>query len=544
MSLSPLQMSSLIAHDAPLLSPLTPSESTWPIFQASPIESNFSYTNYYALPSSSSQSASSSSASRMLKTRSTTNSSSEAEQLCVPTHQLFDFAPASPQSSVEEPDNQKPLSISIKPQSSTSLKRSASPAPSATKKRAVAERMSTKDFIPPDVSGLSKREARLVKNRAAAFLSRQRKREEFETMEVRVLELEQENAKLLALTQQGTDGAPHPVELVSEIEQLRAQLAAAQAREQELSAELNAKTVSIKQEAPEPESFLFATPPRTSSLQPHKSAASLGLMVLLCALPSLLAMQTQSALPTTFSLPNSAPSNAGGNNFDLNSFFGASNSDYDWSRNSVFDFETDKSSASVAASSAIRKLEFSNVDLSGLDVSFDTSPAEDGKIRVRIHNPSASGISSRAASPAASSISSNSNSYVAGSAKPDSGLWHLSSPTPESDPGMTLSDHGSVSSPSLSSASIYSQGGILNDPFLGVGSSPVFSTLPQPSSSSYGYPNDLGPMDYGSPDYFATDYANSMSGIENTGKRRVRIALKSMPCAGGTEGGEWEVQIC
>jgi hypothetical protein len=55
----------------------------------------------------------------------------------------------------------------------------------ATKKpRASGERISTKDFIPPDVTGLSKREARLVKNRAAAFLSRQRKREEFENMEV------------------------------------------------------------------------------------------------------------------------------------------------------------------------------------------------------------------------------------------------------------------------------------------------------------------------------------------------------------------------
>lgn len=46
--------------------------------------------------------------------------------------------------------------------------------------------MSMKDFVPPDVTGLSKREARLVKNRAAAFLSRQRKREEFELMEVYV----------------------------------------------------------------------------------------------------------------------------------------------------------------------------------------------------------------------------------------------------------------------------------------------------------------------------------------------------------------------
>ena len=52
------------------------------------------------------------------------------------------------------------------------------------KKARAGERVSTKDFVPPDVTGLSKREARLVKNRAAAFLSRQRKREEFENMEM------------------------------------------------------------------------------------------------------------------------------------------------------------------------------------------------------------------------------------------------------------------------------------------------------------------------------------------------------------------------
>jgi hypothetical protein len=51
------------------------------------------------------------------------------------------------------------------------------------KPRVAHERVSTKDFVHPDVTGLSKREARLVKNRAAAFLSRQRKREEFENME-------------------------------------------------------------------------------------------------------------------------------------------------------------------------------------------------------------------------------------------------------------------------------------------------------------------------------------------------------------------------
>jgi len=61
-------------------------------------------------------------------------------------------------------------------------------ASSAPKKRGNG-RITVADFVPPDVSGLSKREARLVKNRAAAFLSRQRKREEFESMEAYVFSL-------------------------------------------------------------------------------------------------------------------------------------------------------------------------------------------------------------------------------------------------------------------------------------------------------------------------------------------------------------------
>ncbi|KAE8221878.1 hypothetical protein CF319_g4835 [Tilletia indica] len=41
------------------------------------------------------------------------------------------------------------------------------------------------EFVYPDTTGLTKREVRLVKNRAAAFLSRQRKREQFDELEVR-----------------------------------------------------------------------------------------------------------------------------------------------------------------------------------------------------------------------------------------------------------------------------------------------------------------------------------------------------------------------
>ncbi|TIA86209.1 hypothetical protein E3P99_03745 [Wallemia hederae] len=51
-------------------------------------------------------------------------------------------------------------------------------------------------FVPPDTSNLPKREARLLKNRAAAFLSRQRKREAFEHLEDKVNELEREKATL------------------------------------------------------------------------------------------------------------------------------------------------------------------------------------------------------------------------------------------------------------------------------------------------------------------------------------------------------------
>lgn len=40
----------------------------------------------------------------------------------------------------------------------------------------------------------------------------------------------------------------------------------------------------------------------------------------------------------------------------------------------------------------------------------------------------------------------------------------------------------------------------------------------------------------------ATNTANM--GNTGVGKKRVRIALKSLPQEGGVEGGEWEVQIC
>jgi len=188
-----IPMSQIIAADAPLLSPVSMgSDNSWdqPLF--SPTD-NFTYA-YYNLPPSpplSDNSRSPVQANRMLKMHGTQDTASDA---CLPTHQLFDFpaevehppTPPSRSPSLAADDAAHQAELAASETSSVGNKRSASPAPSATKKRAIGERISSKDFIPPDVSGLSKREARLVKNRAAAFLSRQRKREEFECMEVYV----------------------------------------------------------------------------------------------------------------------------------------------------------------------------------------------------------------------------------------------------------------------------------------------------------------------------------------------------------------------
>lgn len=180
-------MSHIIASDAPLLSPISPSCDT---------HFNYFYPELqvplYYMPPSPPVSVASTSGSpvptaRMLKSSLTPDS--DQEQLCLPTHQVFDFPEANPLPIAQAPESPA-LSISIDTSvtSSASKREAASPAPSVTKKpRAIAERINTKDFVPPDVSGLSKREARLVKNRAAAFLSRQRKREEFEFMEVYVI---------------------------------------------------------------------------------------------------------------------------------------------------------------------------------------------------------------------------------------------------------------------------------------------------------------------------------------------------------------------
>ncbi|EED82611.1 predicted protein [Postia placenta Mad-698-R] len=513
---------------------------------------------------------------RVLKSsRMSTPHGDKEQTLCIPTHQVFDIPPNAPvpspspsPSPAPEQQLQPRLSISINP-STVPQKRPCSSAGSTSKKVRGGERTSTKDFVPPDVSGLSKREARLVKNRAAAFLSRQRKREEFETMEIglvarkpthipftrivslggsadiptrgmlfhRVAELEQENARLLALTQQTSASPKSDENLMSEVEQLRSQLAALEERERVLAEELERQAV-VRSPSPAPSaSSAGESDVKMEEVGPlrstrtEKSGASLGLMVLLCALPTLLSMPSHShhsQVPNTLSLPlshiNALPP------FDMQSIF-PSSLDTDWPFDAShmdldmdkfdLDFDLDKDDSTRFASAApmvTRKLEIEGTEVLGpLDISFDTSSAENGKIRVRIH-------------PLSSAVSSTTSSASVSSAG--------------SPPAVHFEDDSSISSSLTSESSVPSPKPDADadalGPFLGVPGNfaltdDEFSSLSQGHSAfDYDSFSDSG-YSYGS--------RAGSPGASAGGRRRVRIALKNIP-GRGREGGEWEIELC
>lgn len=197
-----LHMSNIIAADAPLTSPI--SESLPVPWDRDPALA--ALYDPFSLPTPAVMPGALPDTRKVLKGRMTPDVPSEQ---CLPTHQVFDFMPgnaptpmqmsspgstpeSSPQSAPQSlPGSQHTFSAADDASSSADsvvvpAKRPSvsAPAGSTSKKARSGERVSTKDFVPPDVTGLSKREARLVKNRAAAFLSRQRKREEFENMEM------------------------------------------------------------------------------------------------------------------------------------------------------------------------------------------------------------------------------------------------------------------------------------------------------------------------------------------------------------------------
>lgn len=177
-----LNMSHYIASDVPL----SPISADWDHHaQFPPTSLDFTSLHYgYALGSTSS--ASPVPVSKMLRGRMSPDTSESEPQLCLPTSQVFDMSYAPSPEVMSSPPSEAdclPPTPEFSPAVVPSKRPSSSSPPASSVSKKPRATISTKDYIPPDVSGLSKREARLVKNRAAAFLSRQRKREEFETME-------------------------------------------------------------------------------------------------------------------------------------------------------------------------------------------------------------------------------------------------------------------------------------------------------------------------------------------------------------------------
>jgi hypothetical protein len=208
---------------------------------------------------------------------------------------------------------------------------------------------------------------------------------------------------------------------------------------------------------------------------------------------------------------------ASSSSFGFNSF---TPNEYDWSRSpgasSMMDLDIDskaKLSSSLSTSSNPQKLEFvesGELDgLSALDISFDASRSENGRIRVRIHPPSSS--STRSSSP---DYTGNDDTLS---------IWGSDSTGSFGDSFTPSNVFGGAPAPAS------------DDPFLGV-----------PTSNS----------EYGLGAYAVSSLSRPMSIFEHegdslsdlhsfgseSGKRRVRIALKSMPTT-GSEGGEWEVQL-
>ncbi|KAI0302351.1 hypothetical protein B0F90DRAFT_1816560 [Multifurca ochricompacta] len=519
-------MSQIISSDS-LTSPISDSSWDQPLFSpTSNIETfTLNYPHYTHPPSppysvGSVGSTSPQPSNRTLGMRMSPDFIPEKDQLCLPTHQVFElpYAPHTPPSPISPTSPDYPRLLSP---AAPAVKRPSSPVHPSTnamkKPRASGERISTKDFVPPDVTGLSKREARLVKNRAAAFLSRQRKREEFETMEVRVSELEQENARLqeLVAAQKSASYEGKSRDLMSEIEQLRVRLAAAEQRERELSTQLstNKRPLSVKTELSEPRMPMPTSPVRPpgfpvqlkSSSSSDKTSASLSLLVLLCALPSIFSVSTsQSAVPISGSFPlsNTAVNSAVASKMDFRTFLPR---DCGWRTPGVMDLDTDHRIPRFPP----RKLEFVDADanalgLCGLDITFDAEPSANGKIRVRIHNPTS----------------------VSPSPTPSSSTCFSPSP-----PAFNFDDipSWSVASSPLSSASptvpLLPAAQLDTDPFIGIGM----------SNQDLGFSFDPALLFNGIPMQSEVDTSR--------GRRRVRIALKSPPTTDGAAG-EWEVELC
>jgi len=248
-------------------------------------------------------------------------------------------------------------------------------------KKGRGERITTKDFVPPDVSGLSKREARLLKNRAAAFLSRQRKREEFEAMEIRVKELEEENSRLHTLADKGSKCD----DFLSTLEQLRMRLSVAEKRERELTVELANRTAA---------NLAVKTESHDSNLSPiscssygaigQSSIISIMRESLLSSLPSLLSLPPQTSLPITFSIPLTDSSSTRPDSKDNNrARYGYGGVGY---HSNSADVESSRKMGISGEFTEGRQFDMDGYHcLGSFAISFDASLGEDGQSTVRVH---------------------------------------------------------------------------------------------------------------------------------------------------------------
>ena len=232
-------------------------------------------------------------------------------------------------------------------------------------------------------------------------------------------------------------------------------------------------------------------------------------------------MRMQPAAQTSFAIPNPFPTSSA-STFDYSSIL--SQGDYDWSATSTANALMDLDHQSVPGP---RKLELTGADvaeldgLGNLDISFDASPSDNGKIRVRIHPSSTT--SSRSTSPSVTEKSEISS--------PPSSLAMWSGSDSESSFQSQSGGMSSFSPPP-------------SDPFLGITSSDYMMPFNHDGSITM-QENDLSSfLNYGQLSDPSYGIGSEYTVPDSTGKkRRVRIALKSMPQAGG-EGGEWEVQLC
>lgn len=251
-------------------------------------------------------------------------------------------------------------------------------------------------------------------------------------------------------------------------------------------------------------------------------------------------MPSHNTLPTSFSLPISgATAPVYSNGFDFNSVIP---SDYDW-RNPggpMMDLDVDEQGRITTPHRPTnrnpRKLEFVDagsdaLGLGDLDISFDTSRSENGKIRVKIHSSSSSAAASSSTLPSSihhsrsrSSSSSSLAMWAGAQSDPTFGTTFNSPPTPQFHQSSAPTSDG--------------------DPFFGVGTSHTGFGLASPMSLTVPMGEFSSPVGYGHHTLFGlgSDFPPRTSQPSSSGKRRVRIALKSMPTIGG-EGGEWEVEL-